>query len=241
MKLIFVGPSLPDAKKFADPTVVLRAPARQGDFVQAVHQGATAIGLVDGFFENVPPVWHKEILFALKQGCRVFGASSMGALRAVECAAFGMTGIGRIYEDYQSGIRFDDGDVALQHGPAELGYPALSVPLVNVDAIIERAVSLSLITEQVGRRLTRSARELYFKVRTWKAIGQLAGVDWPLLDEVVRTVNFDQKREDALALVMAINALPDERVCTPDWPLYETEAWRQIYKTFSNQYFIEDN
>lgn len=241
MKLVFAGPSLPDAKMFVGADVVVRSPARQGDFVAAMHQGATAIGLIDGFFEYVAPVWHKEILYALKQGCCVLGASSMGALRAAECAAFGMVGIGRIYEDYQAGLRFDDGDVALQHGPPELGYPALSVPLVNVDAILERAVVLSIIDEEVAEAISHSARELYFKVRTWKSIARLAKIKWEVLEDILRKVNFDQKREDALALIKAINALPDERGALPLWQFHETEAWRQIYRSFSNPYFIDDN
>ena len=45
---------------------------------KAVIEGATVIGLIDGFFENVASVWHKEILFALSEGVQVFGAASMG-------------------------------------------------------------------------------------------------------------------------------------------------------------------
>ena len=56
------------------------------------------IGIIDGYFEIVPTVWHKEILWAMAQGIHVFGAASIGALRAAELDAFGMRGIGRIYE-----------------------------------------------------------------------------------------------------------------------------------------------
>ena len=73
--------------------------------MSAVSAGATVIGIVDGYFEYVAPVWHKEILYALSSGCTVLGAASMGALRACECAAFGMRGIGRIFEDYREGVR----------------------------------------------------------------------------------------------------------------------------------------
>ena len=89
MKVVFVGPSFPDIGKLSD--VEIRPPACQGDVMRAVRDGATAIGLIDGQFEFVAPVWHKELLFALSQNIGVFGAASMGALRAAECAAFGMT------------------------------------------------------------------------------------------------------------------------------------------------------
>ena len=39
-------------------------------------------------------------------GVRVYGAASMGALRAAELDAFGMVGIGKIYESYRVG-RYD--------------------------------------------------------------------------------------------------------------------------------------
>ena len=94
MKVLFVGPSLPDAAVLCGRTIHVRPPAAHGDVLAAVRAGATAIGIVDGNFEHVAPVWHKEILHALDKGIAVFGAASMGALRAAECHTFGMVGIG---------------------------------------------------------------------------------------------------------------------------------------------------
>ena len=71
----------------------------------------------------MPTVWHKEILWAMAQGIHVFGAASIGALRAAELDAFGMRGIGRIYEAFRDGVLEDDDEVAVLHGPEELGYP----------------------------------------------------------------------------------------------------------------------
>ncbi len=79
MKVAFVGPTVPDAVRLAGNTLTIRPPARQGDVLRAVRDGAAAIGLIDGNFEYVAPVWHKEILFALSEGAAVFGAASMGA------------------------------------------------------------------------------------------------------------------------------------------------------------------
>ena len=56
-----------------------------------------AIGLIDGVFLDVPAVWHRELLWALSEGVHVFGAASMGALRAAELAPFGMRGVGTIF------------------------------------------------------------------------------------------------------------------------------------------------
>ena len=41
----------------------------------------------------------KEVLRAIDAGITLYSSSSMGALRAVECAPYGMTGVGMIYEE----------------------------------------------------------------------------------------------------------------------------------------------
>ena len=76
------------------PGVDAARPGEAGDLYRAARGGARVIGLVDGVFEDRPTVWHKEILWALDRGVRVLGAASLGALRAAECAPFGMEGVG---------------------------------------------------------------------------------------------------------------------------------------------------
>ena len=96
---------------FAGPTIVrddivsicdchCLPPAARGDVYRASLSKPTAIGIIDGYFQGVLSVWHKEILWAISQGIHVFGSSSMGALRAAELQAYGMVGVGRIFEDF---------------------------------------------------------------------------------------------------------------------------------------------
>jgi hypothetical protein len=115
-------------------------PAATGDVLRAVARGAEAIAIIDGVFERVPSVWHKEILFALSQGVPVYGASSMGALRAAECHAFGMVGVGRVFEAFRDGALEDDDEVAVAHSAAEHGYRALSDAMVNIREGVRQAV-----------------------------------------------------------------------------------------------------
>lgn len=234
MKVVFVGPSLPDAAELAGEHVVIRPPACQGDIMRAVGDGAEGIGLIDGLFEFVAPVWHKELLFALSKGIAVLGAASMGALRAAECAAFGMSGIGRIYHDYASGQRIDDADVALLHGPGEFGYPPITVPLVNVDATLASAGAMGLLTNTQLDRLSEAARVIFFKERTWKRVAESAGLEWPAVAAIVKNAWVDQKRLDAIALIEAIRTAqplesransPDQR----DWVFNATPLWRTMY------------
>lgn len=228
MKAVFVGPSLPDAAAFAGPGMRILPPARQGDIMTAIDGGASAIGLIDGEFEHVAPVWHKELLFALSRGLPVLGAASMGALRAVECATYGMIGIGAIHADYHHGRRHDDGDVALAYGPAELGYTAVSIPLVNVDATLDNGHRLGLLTEDMRVRLHDAARQIFFKDRSWKNIVAEAGEDWPTLKPLIRKAWHDQKRMDALELIETLDQL-DTAGTRPDWMFNATPLWRRLY------------
>jgi hypothetical protein len=101
---LFSGPTLPPREAEARLDALCLPPARQGDIWRAVraHRPA-AIGLIDGVFLDAPAVWHREILWALSEGVHVFGAASMGALRAAELDGFGMRGVGRIYAAYRNG------------------------------------------------------------------------------------------------------------------------------------------
>src|SRR5262249_25127305 len=117
--IVFLGPSLRAADLRQLSSFDVRPPAAHGDVYRAVQDHPRTIGIVDGYFEGVPSVWHKEILYALSEGVHVYGAASMGALRAAELDGFGMQGVGRIYEGYRDGLFEDDGDVAVSHGPEE--------------------------------------------------------------------------------------------------------------------------
>ena len=93
--IVFLGPSLPSSETRRIARCTVLPPARQGDIWRAlIEHRPRAIALIDGVFESQPSVWHGEILDALDSGVRVFGASSMGALRAAELQAFGMVGVG---------------------------------------------------------------------------------------------------------------------------------------------------
>src|ERR1700729_3251607 len=97
MTFIFVGPTLPADEIARTQGFVFLPPVAQGDLYRAARLRPRAIGVIDGFFSGAPSVWHKEILWAMSEGVPVFGAASMGALRAAELHEFGMRGIGRSF------------------------------------------------------------------------------------------------------------------------------------------------
>ncbi len=126
--VIFAGPSLPPSVAAGFAGIEWRPPVRQGDIYLAALSSPAIIGIIDGYFEIVPTVWHKEILWAMDQGIHVYGGASIGALRAAELADFGMTGIGQVYEQYRAGRLTDDDEVAVLHGPEEVGYVQVTIP-----------------------------------------------------------------------------------------------------------------
>jgi hypothetical protein len=110
----FLGPSLslPSARAIA-PSVAYHPPASLGDVYQLTRTGAETILIIDGLFDSLPPVWHKEILYAMSCGSTVAGCASMGALRAAELHRFGMIGLGTVFEQYRDGRLTDDDEVTV--------------------------------------------------------------------------------------------------------------------------------
>ncbi len=210
--VIFAGPSLPPALRPADPALEWRPPVRQGEFYAAAVSRPAIIGIADGYFEVTPTVWHKEILWAMAQGIHVYGSASIGALRAAELYPFGMRGVGRIFAAYRDGILSDDDEVAILHGPEELGYPAVTEAMVNIRATLERAVAARVLDGWLVARLTDIGKALFYKERTWDAIFRFAtgrGLPpMPLGDLAawLQRGRVDQKAADALEMIAAIRA-----------------------------------
>ena len=101
------------------------------------------------------------MLWALTQGIHVYGAASMGALRAAELAAFGMVGVGKIFEAYRDGVIEDDDEVAVLHGPAEMGYLQVTEAMVNIRATLNRAAADEVIDRATAKRLIAVGRSIF--------------------------------------------------------------------------------
>ena len=206
--VVFLGPSLSiDQARRTLPARYL-GPARCGDVLKARRLSPRAIAIVDGVFGRTAAIWHKEILLALEDGIAVFGASSMGALRAAELVPFGMVGIGRIFEAYRDGLYTDDDEVALLHGPADSAYRGLSEAMVNIRSTVAHAVSSGVIRHESGERVIRCAKDTFYQVRSLGAAIESAWRGDVHAEEASRFRRFienggyvNQKRLDALELL----------------------------------------
>jgi len=177
--IVFAGPTLPAAEAAARLAgAVILPPARQGDLYRAArdHRPA-AIGLIDGVFLHEPAVWHREILWALSEGIHVFGAASMGALRAAELCQFGMRGAGRVFEAYRDGVwpgfqdMFEDDDeVAVTHAPAELGAAPLSDAMVDLRDTLLAAEAAGLLARAERDALFGALKAAPFPERSFASL-----------------------------------------------------------------------
>jgi hypothetical protein len=209
---VFTGPTLPANEAREELDAIYLPPASQGDVYRAASRKPRAIGIIDGYFECIPAVWHKEILWAMAQGVHVFGCSSIGALRAAELAAFGMEGIGKIFEAYRDGTLEDDDEVAVTHMSADRDYQPTSVAMVNIRATFEAATKAGIIEAVTRRKLEQIAKELFYQARSYRVVLDRAG-ERGLSDQLdalrrwLPTGQVDQKRQDALAMLQAMQAL----------------------------------
>ena len=218
---IFVGPtlSLETAQKHLDACYL--PPVKLGDVYRICELfQPRVIGIVDGYFNQAPAVWHKELLDAMDRGIKVYGAASMGALRAAELDAMGMRGCGVIYEAYRSGFlpsfdneRFEDDDeVAVIHGPAELGYPSVSEAMVNIRVSLAKAHEVSLINQDEFQQLIDLAKSSFYPERSYTKLFESA-IDSQLNKDRIKTLQswlqenaIDQKKRDAITLLNQINS-----------------------------------
>jgi hypothetical protein len=236
--LAFIGPSLgwDEAQRIA-PDVVLLPPAALGDVISAVTRYRPhAIALVDGSFLQNMAVFHKELIDAMARGVWVIGASSMGALRAAECADLGMIPVGAVADDFLHGRLVDDDEVALVHADAESGFRPLSSAMVELRATVAAAVAAGVISDMEADVLVGLQKRRWFPERSLAAViadGRdvlgLSGHRLESLRDFVRSNRVDVKGDDARLALRALVSLPDAQMPVADRPvLVNSSVYRNL-------------
>jgi hypothetical protein len=207
---VFIGPTISPKEALIELKAEYLPPASEGDVYRAVQKQPIAIGIIDGYFQSVPAVRHKEILWAMSRGVHVFGSASMGALRAAELAVFGMEGVGAVFESYRDGILEDDDEVAIAHGPAETGFVALSEAMVNIRQTLRKAEEVGVLSGQLRAELVTIGKQLFYPYRTYSALlrrasdGTKTEIELARLREWLPHGRVNQKRDDAIAMLRLI-------------------------------------
>jgi hypothetical protein len=143
----------------------------------------------------------------MAEGVHVYGAASIGALRAAELADFGMQGVGSIFRHFQTEPLADDDEIAVLHGPAELDYVPVTDAMVNVRATIAKALRLQVVAPSLAATLVEIAKSLFYKRRTYEAMLGRASELGASCDALQRFAEWlphgqvDQKRKDALDML----------------------------------------
>ena len=218
--VVFLGPTMDSREGRNHLDAVFLPPVDQGAVFYAVEElHARIIVIVDGVFGIAPAVRHKEICWALSRGAAVYGAASMGALRAAELSPWGMKGFGRIYRWYRSTPMADDDEVAVAMAPVEMGSRALSESLINIRMTLKTARRQGLIGPSMQRDLTDLARSTHFTERSFQKLFDDAEMSLPKafhsdLDRLrywVAKNAVDQKRVDTIGLLRHLASRSDHR------------------------------
>lgn len=205
--IVYAGLSIPfdEAKEILDShddvEVVYKRPIQRGDLGQALKEHPDIIAIIDGVFHQNSAVGHKEILNAMNRGIEVYGASSMGALRASELDSLGMTGIGYVYNQYASGEVDSDDDVAVMLDSESL--EALSEPLINMKYVFTNAVSEGIITEDEKDELLEISKRTFYPQRNYAKTLSQSSLSESEKDELIDFIRTspDIKKEDAKELL----------------------------------------
>jgi hypothetical protein len=211
--IIFLGPSLESEAAIQVIDADFRPPVKQGDILRAAVDDPPAIGIVDGIFRNAPTIRHRDIMWVLSRVIPVFGAASMGALRASELCQHGMIGVGFIYRWYRRCPLAADDAVAVTHTPMELGSRPLSDALIDIRLNLRAMVRAGDLTPDEAFILQDAAKELEFGKRSYEAVAALAA-EKPAA-KLRNSPRPSRKRQDALELLQLFAKYAQ----SGDWPV----------------------
>jgi hypothetical protein len=230
---VFVGPTLAEGDVRAELDTVCLPPVSEGDIYRLWRRRPRVIGIVDGYFERVPAVWHKEIMWIMERGVHVFGAAGMGALRAAELDTFGMRGVGWVYQAFRDGTLDRDDEVAVGHGATGDGYRARSEAMVNIRRTLRAARQQDVISDATRDLLTVAGAGLFYYDRNWPALleaGAARRADAAELTALRRWLpagRIDQQADDAVAMLreircfLATGPAPQQ----VSWTMANTARW----------------
>jgi hypothetical protein len=120
---------------------------------------------------------------------------------------------------YRDGTLTDDDEVAVLHGPEEMGYVQITEAMVNVRATLDQAVKDATIGQTAALAVMRSAKWLYYKERTFPAAISASAESVPgtTLCQLLQWSpkgRIDQKRLDTFQMLGAILARLTQRAAT---------------------------
>lgn len=182
--IVYLGPTLPrdEAVKILDADY--RDPAKKGDFLMLSQDSDEKkyVGFIDGvFLHDYPPPPIEVYHLATRKNIELVGASSLGALRAVELEKFGMKGIGKIFQMYKNGIINADDEVAVTfvRGSNTLQSEAM----IDIRFNLFLAYRKGVITNDTKKRFAKVAKRIYFPFRNYEDLINLTQKQYPAIHD----------------------------------------------------------
>lgn len=182
------------------PEAEVLPPVRRGDLPRAIEDGVHVAVIVDGRFHQSKSVSVSEIVDCLRAGMTVYGCSSIGAMRAVECREWGMIGCGAIFEHLLETPYFRDDYLAQSLDPET--FKAFSVPFIESLVRMGKLRAQKLIREDDAELVLELLEGCHYPQRTEASLrGMLRkrDVDPKRASELARLVFAEvrQKFDDA--------------------------------------------
>ncbi|MBP2201348.1 hypothetical protein J3E07_000746 [Methanococcus voltae] len=179
-------------KKLKNVDLHIYDPIKRGDLQKPEMLNYDIIGIIDGCFLQNTAVGHREILHIIRKGIKVYGAGSMGALRASELDGFGMVGVGKVYNLYKSGTLCDDDEVAVtfDNVKSQNGFEIIQVTfsMVSFREFMANALSDDVINREEHDILIKSAKELYYPLRTYETVFEKSQISWETTENLMNYI-----------------------------------------------------
>jgi hypothetical protein len=182
--IVNLGPTLRKEEALKNLDADYRDPAKKGDFLMLSQDSDEKkyVGFIDGvFLHDYPPPPIEVYHLATRKNIELLGASSLGALRAVELEKFGMKGIGKIFQLYKNGIIDDDDEVAVTfvRGSNILQSEAM----IDIRFNLFLAYKKGIITNDTKKRFVKIAKGIYFPFRNYEDIINLTQQQYPSIHD----------------------------------------------------------
>ena len=207
--IVYLGPTLKREEAIKILDADYRDPAKKGDFLMLSRDSDEKkfVGFIDGvFLHDYPPPPIEVYHLATRKNIELIGASSLGALRAVELEKFGMKGIGKIFQLYKNGIINADDEVAVTfvRGSNILQSEAM----IDIRFNLFLAYKRGIITNETKKRIAKIAKNIYFPYRNYEDIIKLTQQQLPsIYDELEGFRSYILKNRDSLKARDAIKLL----------------------------------
>lgn len=207
--IIYLGPTLSREKAIKILDADYRDPAKKGDFLMLSQDSDEKkyVGFIDGvFLHDYPPSPIEVYHLATRKNIELIGASSLGALRAVELEKFGMKGIGKIFQLYKNGIINADDEVAVTF--TRENNILQSEAMIDIRFNLFLAYKKGIITNQTKKRIAKIAKNIYFPFRNYEDIIKLTQRQFPpIYNELESFRSYILKNRDSLKARDAIKLL----------------------------------